>query len=558
MLGEISLWLVEEARRRLKIEVCSVMSLDKEKEELIMIASMGLPKEVIAVAHGKMGKGVAGWVAAYGEPLLIRDINEDIRFMAGRKKGRYYTDSLLSLPIKEDGEMIAVLNLNNKHDHSPFSERDLDKAMELVEEARQRLYSAQIKKIYGEQEKAGQRSELNAIFLFSQKISASLYLSEIMNTVSEAILALLDTEAIIIVILFQQKRIWLFTKEEPTKQLFARVKSHIEEKFFVLAEKPMPSEFDWTTIKMEDRVPKIPTKKGFSSSISLPLSSADKELGLVSCLRGLPFTKDELRVFAIIINTASVAIDKAMLYQKLEERLDEAKRELLAAEKMTAIGKIAGKITHDLRNPLAVISLCLYILKDKVKDPEAIVYLDRIETSYNKMDWLCEELCDFERKMQLEKSEIDLHQLIRNSLAFCDHNLGKIKKILELLPETPSVLADQRRLEQVFTNIIQNAANSMQEEGILRIETKSLKIEEQDFVKISFTDTGTGIADEIRERIFEPFFTTRSRGVGLGLSICKEIIEKHGGKIDVETKLGLGTTFNILLPISTERISCKL
>ena len=552
MLGEVSLWLVEEARKRLKVEVCSVMALDKEKEELIMIASMGLPKEVIAVAHGRVGKGIAGWVASCGEPLLIRDINEDIRFMAGRKKGRYYTDSLLSLPIKEDGEMIAVLNLNNKHDHSPFSEKDLDEAIKLIEEASQRLYSAQIKKLYGEQEKAAQRSELNSIFLFSQKISASLYLSEIMNATSEAISVLLDPEAIIIIILFAQKRIWLFTKGEPTKPLFAKVKNHIEEKFSVLAEKPLPFEFDWTTIKMEDHVPKIPTKKGFSSSISLPLSSGDKELGLVSCLRSTPFTKDELRVFAIITNTASVAIDKAILYQKLEERLDEAKRELLSSEKMTAIGKVAGKVVHDLRNPLAVISLCLYILKDKVKDPEAIIYLDRIETSYNRMDWLCEELCDFERKMQLEKSEIDLHQTLKNSLAFCEHNLTKTEKILALSPEITPILADQRRLEQVFTNIIQNASSSMQEEGILRIETKPLKIEEQDFVRVSFTDTGAGIADEIRERIFEPFFTTRSKGVGLGLSICKEIIEKHGGKIDVESKLGLGTTFNILLPISTE------
>ncbi|MFH0775320.1 MAG: ATP-binding protein [bacterium] len=165
------------------------------------------------------------------------------------------------------------------------------------------------------------------------------------------------------------------------------------------------------------------------------------------------------------------------------------------------------------------------------------------------MDRLCEELCDFEREMSLEKNALDLHQLIRDSLTFCEHNLTKIKKILELSPEVPPILADQRRLEQVFTNIIQNASESMGEEGMLRIETKKMKIEEQDFVKISFTDTGTGIADEVREKIFEPFFTTRSKGVGLGLSICKEIVEKHGGKMDVESKLGLGTTFNILLPV---------
>ncbi|MBU1599282.1 GAF domain-containing protein [bacterium] len=549
MLGEISLWLVEEARRRLKVEVCSVMILDKEKEELIMIASMGLPKEVIAVAHGRVGKGVAGWVAAEGMPLLIRDINEDIRFMGMRKKGRYYTDSLLSLPIKKNGEMIGVLNLNNKHDHSPFSEEDLNKAMELVAEACQKLYSAEIAKLYEVPEKLKERtSELNSIFLFSQKISASLYLSEIMNAISEATLALLDPE-IIIIMLFAQKRVWLFTKGEPTKPLFVRVRSHIEEKLSVLTEKSLSSEFDWTTVKMEGQISEIPTKKGFSSSISLPLSSGDKELGLVSCLRSQPFTKDELRVFAIITNTASVAVDKAILYQKLEEELDETRRELLSSEKMATVGKITGKISHDLRNPLALISLCLYILKDKVKDAEAIVYLDRIEGSYNRMNRLCEELLDFERKIELEKKEIDLHQTLRDSLAFCEHNLTKIQKILELSPEATLILVDQRRLEQVFTNIIQNASESMGEEGMLRIETKRLKIDKQDFVRVSFSDTGTGIALEIREKIFEPFFTTHSKGIGLGLAICKEIVEKHGGKIDVESKLGLGTTFNILLPI---------
>lgn len=544
MLGEISLWLVEEARRRLNVEVCSVMALDYEKEELIMVASMGLPKEVIAVAHGRIGKGVAGWVAAEGAPLLIKDINEDIRFMSFPKKERYYTNSLLSVPIKENDKMIGVLNLNNKHDHSPFSEEDLNKAMELVSEAHKRLFSAEI--IPPQEEKLKERtSELNSIFLFSQKISASLYLSEIMNAISGTLSASLNPE-VITVILFDQKRVWLFTNGEPTKPLFSKVKSHIEEKISVLDQKPAFSEFDWTTVNMASHgLSEKPIKKSLSSSISFPLLSGDREIGLVSCLRSQPFTRDELRVFAIITNTASVAVDKAILYQKLEEELDETKRELLSSEKMATVGKITAKVSHDLRNPLAVISLCLYILKDKVKDDEAIVYLDRIENSYNRMDRLCEELCDFEREMSLEKNALDLHQLIRDSLTFCEHNLTKIKKILELSPEVPPILADQRRLEQVFTNIIQNASESMGEEGMLRIETKK----EQDFVKISFTDTGTGIADEVREKIFEPFFTTRSKGVGLGLSICKEIVEKHGGKMDVESKLGLGTTFNILLPV---------
>ena len=366
-----------------------------------------------------------------------------------------------------------------------------------------------------------------------------------MNAISGTLSASLNPE-VITVILFDQKRVWLFTNGEPTKPLFSKVKSHIEEKISVLDQKPAFSEFDWTTVNMASHgLSEKPIKKSLSSSISFPLLSGDREIGLVSCLRSQPFTRDELRVFAIITNTASVAVDKAILYQKLEEELDETKRELLSSEKMATVGKITAKVSHDLRNPLAVISLCLYILKDKVKDDEAIVYLDRIENSYNRMDRLCEELYDFEREMSLEKNALDLHQLIRDSLAFCEHNLTRIKKILELSPEVPPILADQRRLEQVFTNIIQNASESMGEEGMLRIETKK----EQNFVKISFTDTGTGIADEVREKIFEPFFTTRSKGVGLGLSICKEIVEKHGGKMDVESKLGLGTTFNILLPV---------
>lgn len=545
MIEEATLWLVEEARRRLSVEICSVMILREETKDLIVTAAIGLPNEIVSKARGRVGQDIAGWVAANGAPLLIKDIKEDLHFMRRKVKRRYYNNSLLSVPIKDNGHIFGVLNLNNKIDHAPFCQEDLNKATELVAESISRftLPVREKKKI------EEQTRELDLLLSFSQEVSSSLYLSEVIKAVSEALFTLLDTE-IILLSLFSQKRIWLFSRRRLTKRLFSEAEKHFEDRARLLLEvKPAISDFEWTTIKMKELSSKNSLKELFSSYTSLPILLGERETGLISVLRSNYFTKEELRILAIITNSAAVAINNTLLHQKTEEELNRTKKKLISSEKMAAVGKVTEKTSHDLRNPLSAIRIFLELLKEKTKDSKSLDLLGKMETSLSKMMRLCEDLLDFGREIQLERTDIDINRLIKDSLSFTEHKLEKIEKSLNFSPECETIWADPRRLDQVFTNIILNAAQAMKEEGKLRIETKRSKINDKEFVEIRFSDTGPGIPPEIKEKIFEPFFTTRTKGIGLGLSICKEIVEKHGGSLRIESSLGQGTTFHILLPI---------
>jgi signal transduction histidine kinase len=245
-----------------------------------------------------------------------------------------------------------------------------------------------------------------------------------------------------------------------------------------------------------------------------------------------------------LLNYTAIAIEKALLHQKTEEELEKVKDELVHSERMTAVGRMASKISHDIRNPLSVVLISAMLAKQRTKDPTLLQFLNRIERSGNKMTWLIEELSDFAKEIKIAKKKIDIAHVIQSSLQLLEHQLRQIEVRLEI-SELPQIMADSRRLEQVFCNLIQNAAQAMDEKGILRIRA-GLK---DDSVYIEIEDAGHGIADEIKKKIFDPFFTTKSNGIGLGLSIVKEIIDLHKGSISCESKLGEGTRFTILLPI---------
>ncbi|MCX7838481.1 MAG: response regulator [Anaerolineae bacterium] len=241
--------------------------------------------------------------------------------------------------------------------------------------------------------------------------------------------------------------------------------------------------------------------------------------------------------------------------QRLEQMVEERTRELRAAqeqllrqERLTMLGQIAGGIGHELRSPLSAISNAAYLLRETLPmlNEEAREALEILIHQVQVSNRILNSLLAFARPHPPTRRPTDIAALCHTVLAqatFPDHINVQCKMFEELI-----VNADADQLQIVFSNLIRNAVEAMLHGGTLTIEARQTQPK---IVEISFRDTGVGIPPDHLDKIFRPMFTTRKHGLGLGLPLCKLIVEAHGGTISVTSQEGKGTTFTIALPLNT-------
>jgi PAS domain S-box-containing protein len=237
---------------------------------------------------------------------------------------------------------------------------------------------------------------------------------------------------------------------------------------------------------------------------------------------------------------------------EMEKKLEKTRTQLLQAEKMASLGKLAAGVAHQLNNPLGGITLYAqlmmeeYPLEDTAKED-----LKRIIDDAERCRDTVRELLEFARQTRQEIRLNDLNHAISQTLFLLENQalFHNIKIVKSLDPDLPKVPSDVQQLNHVFMNIILNAAEAMEGTGRLRVET--LPSDNGCGILIRIWDTGPGIPEDVLAHIFEPFFTTKEqgKGTGLGLSMAYGIIENHNGRIWAESKVGEGTVFTIELPM---------
>ena len=261
------------------------------------------------------------------------------------------------------------------------------------------------------------------------------------------------------------------------------------------------------------------------------------------------------------------------LNQDLELKVAERTRQLIGAqeelvskEKQAMLGLIAGNMGNELRNPLGVMNNAVFFLKSVVPEADEIVreYLGIIGNEIDNSQRIISDLLDFTLNKTPNMKLISVHELVRQSLGRCV--IPESVQMRADLPETlPRVNVDPLQMEKVFKHLAINAVQAMPEGGALRISARKVRgmrseergtelilepqasFLEPDLVEISIEDTGVGIAPENMNKLFQPLFTTKSRGIGLGLAFTKNLTEANGGRIEVESRLGAGTTFTVIL-----------
>ena len=229
----------------------------------------------------------------------------------------------------------------------------------------------------------------------------------------------------------------------------------------------------------------------------------------------------------------------------------QMEEERLKLEKLAAIGELATMVGHDLRNPLQTIENATFYLNNelpRLSIPQRMIeMLQIIRDSVNYADKIIRDLQDFSgtKNPTLEKN--DVNTIVKEVLSQV-----KTPKNVELIKELgclPEIEVDKDMIKRVFLNLATNGVQAMEEKGgFLKVSTKETK----NFIEVSFKDTGIGMPEKVMEKLFTPFFTTRAQGMGMGLAICKKLIDSHGGSIETESEEGKGSTFTVKLPVQQE------
>ena len=577
-------------KETLGFEYASILISDGKY--LRVVAQIGHPESLGRKLPIQGEKGITVKAVRTGRTIVVPDVTKEPTYIKSLPEIR----SELSVPIKIGKKVLGVLNIESKKLNA-FDKQDVELIEVLAAHAAVAINGLK------EKEKAKKKSkQLTALMKSTTEIVSAKNLRSRLKVIAKAIKSLgwrrvvisvrdenLEIVDLVTVGLTREEQKLLWERRAPghvwRERLGPKFHRYRIGEFFYL-----PWNDPWVREHVHGIPPDVPPDKadfvaGVPSRLSpdemvdwhpqdmlyAPLRTPDgKIVGIVSVddpIDGRKPTHESLSPLEIFLHIAAVAIENAKLIEELEkarkelkeyaeklelkvqERTKELKKSqerLLRAERLAAIGQLAGQVGHDLRNPLTGILGAVYYLKktNPNLDEKCRKMLEIIEKDAKYANKIIEDLLEFSREyVHLNLKLTSIRELVENALTkvTVPNNI----KIVNLTSSKHKVKIDPDRILRVFVNLITNAIDAMPNGGTLRIWSRI----SDGYVKVFFKDSGTGIPEENLDKIWGPLFTTKAKGMGLGLSICKRIVEAHGGKITVKSKVGAGTTFTVIIPL---------
>ncbi|MFD0695122.1 ATP-binding protein [Paenibacillus sp. GCM10027628] len=233
------------------------------------------------------------------------------------------------------------------------------------------------------------------------------------------------------------------------------------------------------------------------------------------------------------------------IYQEITE-MEKLRHDLSQMERLSLVGQMAASITHEIRNPMAVIKGFIQLIKERT-GPDLQEYFVLILEELNRANEIINDFLSLAQNRNVPMETGDLNAIIKSlhPIIQADANMRGAQVELQLYSELAPMLLNEKEIKQLILNLVRNGLEAMSGSGVIKIETRQA----QDQVELLISDTGSGIPEEKLARIFEPFYTSKEKGTGLGLPVCLSIVQKHGGQMTARSVQGKGTTFAVTLPV---------
>ena len=275
-----------------------------------------------------------------------------------------------------------------------------------------------------------------------------------------------------------------------------------------------------------------------------PLFEGEKVVNFETTIIDFEGTEKIVEMTAKLIGYAYTSTIQVIV-SDLTEKV-KIQEELIQAEKLASLGRLSAAIAHEIRNPLSAISVNLqFLLKKFPEGSQERKYLDLTLEGVRRIEKIVEATLNFARPSKPIVKDEDINEVINATLPLVEISTlkKKIEVIPKLEPELPKVKIDFKQIQQVILNILTNAVDAIENSGWIKINSYLEDEGGVSYVVVSIADSGCGIPKDELNKIFEPFYTKKSDGTGLGLAISRQIMNNHGGKIEVESEVGRGTTF---------------
>lgn len=580
-LQEVYELTLDAIRRTLGFAHAAFLIIDKGNLQVVSQRGYPTPLSLMLPLNGTK-KGITVKAANTRTPVLVTDTTKDEDYVEGVPGIR----SELAVPIETKDKLLGVLNVESKK-LAAFDIRDMQLLQILASHAATVISNLETRK---EIEKRS--NQLALLMKSSTKMISSTDLRQRLKTIAEAIKELgwrrvvisvrdknmeIQSPEDIVTAGLTDEEIEFLWKNKPTGQVWKERFGSEYERFKVGEFYHLPWSDPWVRKKFSDST--IPSKLSPEEMVDwdpqdllyAPLRLADGSIvGVLSIddpLDGKRPTKESLAPLELFIHQAAAAIENAQLILnlnmakeqlkadaeqlelKVKERTKELKKsqeQLLKTQRLATMGELAGMVGHDLRNPLTGMAGATYYLKTKLwekLDKKAKDMLRVIEKDIEYSNKVVNDLLEYSRELQLELSKTSPKLLLKEALSLV--RVPENIRVVNLMQSKPKIVVDVEKMKRVFVNIIKNAVDAMTQGDKLTIKSKKTDAN----LEVTFADTGTGIPKDVIAKIWTPLFTTKAKGMGLGLPICKRIVESHGGSISVESKIGKGTTFTVTFPI---------
>jgi PAS domain S-box-containing protein len=534
----------------------SILIRDPETEDLVFMLSVDEDSLALQGRRVASGQGIAGWVAQHGQPACVNDVHGDERFYAeiDALTGRE-TRSLLCAPLIHRGETTGVIELVNKR-QSEFSDEDLS-----LLEAVSSIAAAAIDNARLHMTALMRADELSSLNEIGRALTSTLERQEVVHNALTVLQRLFQADGAALLQVASQARGRGFAQVQ-----LGAVSVEIPERLPleeclgdwspdnrqpVLIEEPQSD--PWWTAPLGQCIDRYLDEEPGSVMVA-PLNAPGQVVGVIvviSAEKGV-FTSSNLYTLQSIASTVTIALENARLYDELKVLLrerEEAQAQLLRTEKLSALGRLAASLAHEINNPLQSVIGCLGLAQEGMAEGgDVSQFLEVALREVRRVARTVGQMRDLYRPASEERVPTEVNALIEQVLELSRKRCQEVGVDVVWEPATGLPLLDlaSDQIQQVFLNLVLNALEAMPQGG--RLEVTTVPTEQPTGVRADVRDSGQGISPDVLPRIFEPFFSTKSEGTGLGLSTSHDIIERHGGYIEVDSEVGKGSTFTVWLP----------